>query len=318
MTCRIPNPSLPRGLFFHDAYGYTIDMPYNYAHALIGLLAREQVLPATRETIDASPAAFLIGTMGPDPYFGDLILKPLLKPSKLNLTQLQHGADARALFDAFANAAKSDAQKAYTLGYLCHFLLDSTAHPYIEARFSGKLHTPAEIALDLMLIDRMPDARLPAPPKRLYRTSALNELDALHADVNETLFGSKTRGVFARSYHKWLLINAISYDPGNRKLRFFTALSHIFGFLKPAIPYLLSHHDDPNDRLNLTRAAWYAPWSPAQARTESFPDLFLAACDSAPALLDAACASIQSGERTAVDALLGARCMNAAPLEGDA
>ena len=207
-------------------------------------------------------------------------------------------------------SAQNPAAQAYALGFLCHFLLDTNAHPYIEARFSGKAHTPAEIQIDLMMTDRIKRPGVPLPPARFYRTRDTAALDALHTSLIRKLLSLEIKGSFSRSLHKWIAVNTVSFDPNNRKLRFFSRLDHsgkLTGFL-------VARHPDPDDRLNLAQQEWRAPWAPEQARTESFPDLFDRAVKEAPSLLNAAYAAMQSGDTTPALALIGPRRMDAKPL----
>lgn len=295
-------------------------MPYNYTHALVGLTALDQSNSRVQSLVQEHRGAFLCGTMGPDPYFGDEMPKPLFAPCRKAVADRLHALDMREIAAVLLSlAAESPAKRAYALGFLCHFLLDTNAHPYIEARYSGKAHTPAEIQIDLMMTDRLLEPGVPAPPRRFYRTPSLAELDALHAALVKTLFGLETNGAFMRSFRKWMRINTISYDPRNRKLRFFGRLERLFHAPGKLTGFLVARHPDPDDRLNLSHTVWRAPWNTDEARTESFPELFLRACSEAPALLDAALEAMESGsfnggELAAVLSLIGARRMDAKPV----
>ena len=290
-------------------------MPYNFTHALVGLTALNQANEQVKELIRRRMDVFLIGTMGPDPYFGDSRPKPLFSPCREPLAEQMHTLDARVLFGhLFRLAAGSETLMAYTLGFLCHFLLDTTAHPYIEARFPGKAHTPAEIQFDLMMTDRVRFPGVPAPPKQFYRTKRIRELDALHENFFMASSRLATKGAFARSLHKWIFINTVSYDPRNRKLSFFGALERLFRKPGKLTCLLVAHHPDPDDRLNLKHAEWRAPWAADTPRTESFPDLFDRACREAPALLEAALSAMQTGDAAEAFRLIGPRRMDAKPV----
>ena len=290
-------------------------MPYNFTHALVGLTALQHANEAVAALARDYRGEFLIGTMGPDPYFGDAMPKPLLAECRLDLAEKLHTLDARALFAALFPLARESAPKqAYALGFLCHFLLDANAHPYIEARFSGKAHTPAEIQIDLMMVDRIAFPGVPEKPRVFYATRHLSELDELHAKLSHALFAMETRGAFARGFRKWMLVNTLSYDPNNRKLRFFGSVERLFHKSGAITPLLVSRHGDPNDRLNLKNAVWRAPWDEITARTESFPDLFARACAEAPALMDAALFAMQGRDDTEAIARIGARRMDARPV----
>ena len=289
-------------------------MPYNFTHALVGLTALKGSSEAVIELTRKYRAEFLIGTMGPDPYFGDGMPKPLFQTSGLVLAEKLHVLDVRALFAAICPFAASEPQQAYVLGFLCHFLLDTIAHPYIEARFSGHAHTPSEIQLDLMMTDRVSFPGVPEQPRNFYRTRHLSELDALHAQLSRSLYQMDTRGMFARGFRKWILVNSISYDPHNRKLRFFSGVERLFRIPGKLTSFLVAHHPDPDDRLNLSHAEWRAPWDKEVARTESFPELFSRACAEAPGLMDAALLAMRGGEIAEALRLIGARRMDARPV----
>ena len=301
-------------LFLYVGQPYNKTMPYNFTHALVGLTAKQFFSPEIAALIDAYPDLFRIGTMGPDPYFGDAMPKPLFAESRLDLAEKLHTLDARVLFAALFALADSAPKQAYVLGFLCHFLLDTNAHPYIEARFIGKAHTPAEIQMDLMMASRVAFPGVPAKPRVFYATKHLDALDELHAQLSKQLFAMETRGSFARGFRKWLFVNTLSYDPNNHKLRFFGAIERALH--KPGLisSYLVSRHSDPADRLNLLHAVWRAPWETATARTESFPDLYAHACAEAPALLNAALLAMQGGDTTGAIDLVGARRMDARPV----
>lgn len=309
------------GLSFCRAGTYNNDMPYNFTHALVGLTALKQSNPEVVALVDAHRNVFLIGTMGPDPYFGDAMPRPLFHPCREDLADKLHKCDMRALFSAMVPLAKgSDLLTAYTLGFLCHFLLDTTAHPYIEARFSGKAHTPSEIQMDLMMADRAGRKDIPRSPRIFYRTKDLTALDAFHAALTRSLHftegpeAAESAGVFARSFRKWTAVNTLSYDPKNRKLRFFGALERLIHKEGAVTGYLVSHHPDPDDRLNLAHAAWRAPWDESAPRTESFCDLFGRAVQDAPPVLGAALAAIRSGNPEDALAAIGPRRMDARPV----
>ena len=289
-------------------------MPYNFTHALVGLTAKQFFSPEIAALIDAYPDLFRIGTMGPDPYFGDAMPKPLFAPCRVDLADKLHKLDMRVLFAAMLPLARgNDALCAYVLGFLCHFLLDTNAHPYIEARFFGKAHTPAEIQIDLMMASRLTYPGVPGKPRVFYKTAHLKELDELHTQLSKSLFSLKTRGGFARGFRKWIRVNTLSFDPNNRKLRFFSGLETLFQKQGKITSYLVSRHADPDDRLNLNHTVWRAPWDET-ARTESFVELFERACGEAPAVMNAALIAMTSGDSTEAIERIGARRMDARPV----
>ncbi len=91
--------------------------------------------------------AFLLGNQGPDPLFY-LIFLPGTEKWR-NLGDLMHDQQPTKLIASMAEAVEwinsetttsimrlhsaSDIAKAYALGFVCHYTLDSTAHPFVYA-----------------------------------------------------------------------------------------------------------------------------------------------------------------------------------------
>ncbi|MBQ8295159.1 MAG: zinc dependent phospholipase C family protein [Clostridia bacterium] len=138
-------------------------MPAIYTHVEFGEEVLEMLPPAFREVKGKYPEAFYLGTQGPDPLFYHKIMKKKAKnPVRKKGWDLH--ADSPELF--FLNAAKrlavddenrndlgyftpNTAEAAYIIGFLCHFTLDSTCHPYIdECSVNGLTHAKIESEFD--------------------------------------------------------------------------------------------------------------------------------------------------------------------------
>jgi len=285
---------------------------------MLALLAAE-ASPAAAGFIAACPAAYRAGAMGPDPYFADSMPRPLFFRSRAALAGQMHQSDARLLLCAFLRHADSPIKRAYALGFLCHFALDANAHPYIFSRFPGAAHTPGEMHMDLPLAVLLDKTARIEPPQRFFRLTKdeLHEIDALHAAVVQALFGEESRGVFTRSYRKWIyLVNRLAFDPRGGKRRFFGRVERWFH--KPGLITGWLVTNDPKDALsdpmNLHHSPWAATWAPDETRSESFIDLFDAALAEAPALLGAAAAGLMTGDFADALAGLSGRCMYGSPL----
>ena len=113
-------------------------MPAIVTHHLFGQEAYLSLAPVIGEN-DASRDAFLLGNQGPDPL---LCLKAL--PSSVpyrGIGTLMHTYDPTALLLSMHRqfiecpALKGhQAQAAFALGFLCHYVLDSTVHPLVLAQ----------------------------------------------------------------------------------------------------------------------------------------------------------------------------------------
>jgi len=130
-------------------------MPSTYAHRRFGANVLEQLPEALRTQLEANRELYDIGLHGPDLLFYYHAAKS--NPVS-NLGNAMHEKPGRVFFDRARGVVKSEddhaAALAYALGFVCHFALDSTCHPYVEkfTRESGVTHCEIETEFDNMLM----------------------------------------------------------------------------------------------------------------------------------------------------------------------
>ena len=110
-------------------------MPAILTHDLFGRGVLEDVTDLLGLRSVGERDAFLLGNQGPDPLFY-LVVDPLMhKWSPLG--NALHGCDPAALLVAMREAAlrleghERQLARAYVAGFACHWLLDSTMHPFV-------------------------------------------------------------------------------------------------------------------------------------------------------------------------------------------
>ena len=109
-------------------------MPSTYAHRRFGADVLQQLPTALQDQIGKNRALFDVGLHGPDLLF-------YYHAAKSNpvsaLGNAMHEQPGRVFFErargVVRQAKDRDAALAYALGFVCHFALDSTCHPYVEA-----------------------------------------------------------------------------------------------------------------------------------------------------------------------------------------
>lgn len=288
-------------------------MPYLYAHALHGLSAQALFEKPLFDITSAHADAFLLGLYGPDVYFGDRLPPPLFAKHQKQLANDLHGLDAGVLFQKlFALTYRDDRAFSYAIGFLCHFVLDSTLHPYIESRARGGDHTRYEMRQDLLIRKRADDARLFVPPTALYRTdTALRLADTLHTLLFKELFARNTDGVYRRSYKKWQRVQQLVYDPTGRKRKLLARLDRASGHEGRLSGFLLTiDPDDARDLFNEAHEPWCAPWDIHSVSTESYFDLFDSAVLDASAIANSAFTERAYGIFDDAISIIGHRCMD--------
>ena len=132
-------------------------MPSTYAHRRFGTNVLEHLPDELRAQLEQNRELYDIGLHGPDLLF-------YYHAAKSNpvgaLGNAMHEEPGRVFFDWARRVvhceADRDAALAYALGFVCHFALDSTCHPYVEqfTRESGVTHCEIETEFDNMLLRR--------------------------------------------------------------------------------------------------------------------------------------------------------------------
>lgn len=90
---------------------------------------------------------FLIGLHGPDIFFYERWNK---------IARKMHQEKANTFFEKAQDIIQSEAQLAYILGFICHYLLDSQMHPYIKRMIKNTNmdHFEIESDYDRLLLKR--------------------------------------------------------------------------------------------------------------------------------------------------------------------
>ena len=107
-------------------------MPSTYAHRRFGTNVLEHLPDELRAQLEQNRELYDIGLHGPDLLF-------YYHAAKSNpvgaLGNAMHEEPGRVFFDRARRVVHCetdrDAALAYALGFVCHFALDSTCHPYV-------------------------------------------------------------------------------------------------------------------------------------------------------------------------------------------
>ena len=130
-------------------------MPSTYAHRRFGADVLALLPDGLRATLEQHRELYDIGLHGPDLMF---YYKALQSNPVNRLGNAMHEQKGEVFFTrartVVENAPDKDAALAYALGFVCHFALDSTCHPYVEAyvRESGVGHCEIETEFDNALM----------------------------------------------------------------------------------------------------------------------------------------------------------------------
>ena len=108
-------------------------MPSTYAHRRFGANVLDHLPAPLREKLEAHRELYDIGLHGPDVLFYYHAEKSTPVAA---LGNAMHDEPGRTFFDRARRVVHEEADRkaalAYALGFVCHFALDSTCHPFVE------------------------------------------------------------------------------------------------------------------------------------------------------------------------------------------
>ncbi len=265
----------------------------------------------------AARDAFLLGNLGPDPFF---YLKALPAERHLRkLGQTMHKQRTPQLLFALHEhlvAPAGSTQKpdqaacmAYALGFVCHYLLDSTVHPLVYAqqhaicrlRLEGLsevwshrvVHATIETALDeYVLTSRLGATAATLPPhKNMLRcpVAALIDISKRYAPALSEVYDLPvTEATFATAVSLNRLAQ-LALDSKSAGLR--QRFDYLAGAgMLSAYLLALSHRGEKRQQTpfaNDDRVTWEVPFSDGATISASFDDLYLQARERALRVLPA-------------------------------
>ena len=285
-------------------------MPALITHDLFGrdiIDAHAAVIGHTQDDLDA----FLLGNQGPDPLFYLTVL-PAFKEYR-HLGNTMHGQKTPLLLKAFADAVDAlDEQdksigRSYAHGFLCHYALDSTMHPFVYAqqyafcdagvdglsrKDGNEVHALIESDLDEMVLYVKTGETVATfqPWIRILRASnrTLDIVSRMYVAVVRRVYHKEApKNLFVRAVRSFRRMQHALYSPYNGKSNvlgkierlvrphsFYAAMSH------RALEHTTSSFDNHAHRL------WKNPFTDASS-TDGFWDLYAKAQEHAAELIQA-------------------------------
>lgn len=175
-------------------------MPTTYTHDLFGKMVLQKLPEEMRDIVKAHPMAYIIGLHGPDILF---YYRPFHKNEVNQTGHRMHGEIAADFFKHCKRQyLRTGDEKvlSYTMGFICHYMLDSSCHPYIY-RYTdrtGATHAEIETELDRALMEKNgknPFTYHPAsvihPERETVRAIASLFDDISEKQIRKTLRGMK-------------------------------------------------------------------------------------------------------------------------------
>lgn len=272
-------------------------MPGFTSHHLFGQKIYKH-LPESplKDTIKKHLSVYMLGLQGPDIFFYNL--PNLIKKGDKNLGSYMHANNTGAFFQNFVTTLSSyqdieqEIAVSYLCGFLCHYSLDTTCHPYIYYK-SGYLTTYSELSneyysqhreletqIDTMLLQRY-QHKLPSQFNKgniaNISSRECNILsDLLSFIINKTYENTQiTSKAIKHTIHSIRYqCNFLDHKNSNRKKIISNIEEQAIGY--PILSSIMPSDDyiDTNDCLNQSKKTWFIPWNPSEQYTDTFLDLF--------------------------------------------
>ena len=188
-------------------------MPTTFTHDLFGKRVYQKLPGPMRRLVKEHGELYRIGLHGPDILFYYGWGKNRVNQNGVRL----HGEVAAPFFErgaALVGRKGNDALLSYLLGFVCHFMLDSTCHPYINGTVSQAVgHGQIEKELDRRLM-----VRSGYDPYRYYPASCCIRPYPENAYVIQKMFPEVTVRQVEKALRNMIFItNTMVFDDNGRK-----------------------------------------------------------------------------------------------------
>lgn len=242
----------------------------------------------------------VLGAQGPDPLFmlGIFPLRPSSKPGPLGNTL--HTRRTGAFLRALCRRAREggDVARAYALGFLTHYALDSTVHPYVYAHsnrpdgvYSSALHMKLEKNWDTLYFQRDGHKGTPLLMSGVEATQRhWPALAALLAETINEVYPQEavTPERMLAAFSDAKRANRLTHSPRGVKYRLARFAERLIGKPDLASSQMCPSVPDGGDITNEERVPWRSPYEPERERDESLQMLFDASVSRAARLLSVA------------------------------
>lgn len=276
-------------LITHDFFGRDV---YDRLYTFIG---------GSRDEAEA----FLLGNQGPDPLFYTVLSPQLREHNRLGSTM--HNKKPSELLAALKNSlsilgsAEQEVGRAYALGFLCHYTLDSTMHPFVFfheyqvcdagepglSRADGsEVHGVIESELDeLVLFEKRTETVATFNPSAEILNASnfvLRIISKMYAYVALTVYGEIIPAtMFETAVKDFRIAQRLFYSPSGRKR---AIIGRVEEPLRPYSFYRSMSHRPvaltTSQFDNRAHEAWENPFT-GEVRTVGFWDLFDEALEKA-------------------------------------
>ncbi len=257
-------------------------------------MIRDVLEPRALSIVEKDQQLFEVGSNGPDYlFFHDTTPRHVMKKSKIRqVGTFCHRRDVNAFYqDAIATIRnekdESIAQDEiiYVMGHLCHWALDSVAHPYIFYRTgsgdkqSQFRHHRIESLIDAAILKIKHNQTIEEFKAYEICNVSMEQARAItriYHSVAKNVYGIDEKPhEFLQALNDWHFVQKLLYDGNGKKINKFQKVERLIGKIGLVSAMLVPKEpSDPCDICNLLHKQWVHPCDQALKSNDSFLDLY--------------------------------------------
>lgn len=279
-------------------------MPNIITHGLFAKsVLNEMSNDALKQCITKYPREYIIGSNGPDFFFFYKFFQKKQEPIR-EIGSKVHASHVNDFFEIALHLIHDEkdqdlasAMTSYLCGHLCHWALDSHAHPYIfykTGNYSGinaSMHHRFESMLDAMMLMEIKKETIQTFKFYLLAKQSsisVKAISAIYLPILRDVFHiDLTEKHIQDALNDWYRIQTYLYDPKKIKTKILKSYEK-----KVNKPYLFSGNvvpleiDETFDVMNNQHAYWCYPTDNTKESHDSFMDIYKHAQEKAVMILN--------------------------------
>lgn len=267
-------------------------MPNIITHCLFGEDVLNQLHSnETKEILKNNYQEFMIGCNGPDFFFFYKFFKKQYASFR-ELGSLVHAQQVNHFYEiaiqqinSQQNSTMKAAMSAYVMGHLCHWALDSSAHPYIfykTGKYSGlseSMHHRFESMLDAMMLKEKKGLTIQQfdfPSLSKTSPNSVKAIANIYIPIMKEVYNETiTEKQIQDALNDWYHIQKLLKDPTGIKTKILKCYEkqkqHPWLYSGNIIP---SKIDETYDVLNLQKKQWCYPVDETKISHETFIEIY--------------------------------------------
>jgi hypothetical protein len=247
----------------------------------------------------AAPEAYLLGAMGADPLFMLGIFPLRLNSRPLGYGHMIHQRSTGAFLLALLRQGRAGGAiaRGFALGFLTHYALDTTVHPYVYAhsvgrdgRYHSRIHMRLEKRWDTLYFRRDGGRGTAVTLPGIAEAQAIwPEIAAIWARAMAEVFPGEaiSEELALKALQDAARANRLTHSPRGGKYALVWAAERIIGKAGLATAQMAPRFLPRGDFVNAGRKTWRNPAAPEVERNEGLAELWEAAVVRAQGLLEA-------------------------------